>query len=350
MKRRMWFPSLFLLSLAAVAFPWLLERRNSPSASPDLGGALPVPAPAGPACVQGVGYVEPRTEVRRLCFKADGVIGKCLVEVGAFVHKGDLLMTLGDAEQQAAVSVAEREVEVAQQERARSVLGLDSFEIASAEQKVRLMAERLRYVQGEYERHQRMLRTDSVSQADMAAARNRVAETEAGLRAAEADHLHLRNSVRAEDRGLAEVKVRLAQARLALARQRLADTALRAPFDGKVLEILKREGEAQRMIDGEPVILFADLRRLRVRAEIDERHARAVRVGQEALVFGRGLRQEAFPGKVVAVREVMGKKTVFARTAAERKDLDVLGVLIDMPEDFTAPAGLRVDVQVRAGE
>jgi HlyD family secretion protein len=352
MMRKMCLPALAILSLSAAAFPWALERYDNPSVAADPcrppGDPSPDAGAGPPVWVQGVGYVEPRTEVHRLVFKADGVIEKCLVEVGDSVKKGDPLMALDDREQRAAVAVAEQEVEVARQERDRLLVGTDPFEIAAAEQKVRLMAEHLRYLRREHERNQLLLRQSAASTFDLAASRNRLAEAEASLKGAEAEHQHLKNAVRAEDRGLAGAKVRLAQARLALARQRFQDATLRAPFDGKVLEILKREGEAQRQIDGEPAVVFADVRGLRVRAEIDERHARRIKVGQEALVFGRGLRKEAFPGKVMAVREIMGKKTVFARTAAERKDLDVLGILIAVAADFTAPAGLQVDVQIRA--
>ena len=43
----------------------------------------------------------------------------------------------------------------------------------------------------------------------------------------------------------------------------------------------------------------------------------------------------------------MGNKTVFSHEAAERKDLDVLQVLIDLPPDFRAPLGLQVDVDIQ---
>jgi HlyD family secretion protein len=42
----------------------------------------------------------------------------------------------------------------------------------------------------------------------------------------------------------------------------------------------------------------------------------------------------------------MGKKTVFAHTATERKDLDVLQVFADLPPDFSAPIGLEVDFEI----
>lgn len=42
----------------------------------------------------------------------------------------------------------------------------------------------------------------------------------------------------------------------------------------------------------------------------------------------------------------MGRKTVFAQTATERKDLDVVQVLIALPEGVAWPIGLEVDVRV----
>jgi HlyD family secretion protein len=133
---------------------------------------------------------------------------------------------------------------------------------------------------------------------------------------------------------------------LALAREQLRDTLLRAPFDGTVLEILRREGDGQRLIDSEPVLVFGDLRRLRVRAEIDERYARRIRPGQQALVYGRGLREDTFRGRVAQVRPMMGKKTVFSRAATERRDLGVIQVEIEPGKDFCAPVGLQVDVKI----
>jgi hypothetical protein len=40
----------------------------------------------------------------------------------------------------------------------------------------------------------------------------------------------------------------------------------------------------------------------------------------------------------------LGDKTVFTSASSERKDLEVLQVLIDMEPGFRYPAGLRVDV------
>jgi HlyD family secretion protein len=49
---------------------------------------------------------------------------------------------------------------------------------------------------------------------------------------------------------------------------------------------------------------------------------------------------------VTEIRQIMGKKTVFARTATERKDLDVVQVIVNPSEPFHAPVGLEVDVDL----
>jgi multidrug resistance efflux pump len=333
-------------ALAALCVPAALLLPHS-FTTPTTGGAGPDPAPAAEEWVEGVGYVEPCTEVRRLSFKTDGVLARCPVGVGRPVKEGDVLMVLDNREQQAALALAQRDVRLAQAERDKVEAGADRFEIAAAAAKVEMLQQQVRYYRREHSRHLALLKESAASEAESEQARASYLQMQAALKGAEAELQHLRNFVRPEDRALAEARVCRAQAQRDLARQRFEDTFLRAPSAGTLLEIFKREGEAQRPTDADPVALFADLRRLQVRAEIDERHARRLRAGQKAVALGRGLGSASFPGQIAAVRQVMGKKTVFTRSVTERKDLDVLTVLIDLDESFCAPVGLQVDVRIR---
>jgi multidrug resistance efflux pump len=172
-------------------------------------------------------------------------------------------------------------------------------------------------------------------------------QAEAAVRAAEARLAYLKKSVLPEDREVAAAQVRLAGAKLAWRRRQLEDTMLRAHCDGRVLEIIKRPGDGIRLADNEPVLLFGDPTRLRVRAEIEVRLARRLRAEQRVEVSGRGLGRESFTGEVAQVKEVMGPKTVFAQAVTERKNLDVLQLFVQMPEGFTAPIGLQIDVAVQ---
>jgi HlyD family secretion protein len=342
-----------LVTVPGVALGYLsgvLKGVQGPPAATAEAAAAPAGERPSPEWVQGVGYVEPESEVHRLFFKVDGVIGQCPARPGDVLKKGDVVMALDDRDQRVDVAVAEAELELARARRCRTLAGIEPFAIAAAADKVDLLREQLRYADKEYDRNRGLLHHGAVSDFDNELTTTARVQREAQLRQAEAEFRHLKNYVRPEDRELADAEVRCAEARLGQARQRLWDTVLTAPFDGTVVEVLKREGDAQRVIDPQPVAVFADLRRLRIRVEIDERYARGVRAGQRAVAFGRSLGDETVAGRVVLVKQVMGKKTVFAQTAEERLDLDVLQVLIEPDGPFAAPAGLRVDVKVAAGD
>jgi HlyD family secretion protein len=64
------------------------------------------------------------------------------------------------------------------------------------------------------------------------------------------------------------------------------------------------------------------------------------------VISGRGLGKETFRGRVAFTKQIMGKKSVFTRAATERKDLDMLQIIIDLDEAFLAPVGLQVDIRV----
>ena len=297
--------------------------------------------------VQGIGYVEPVTEVRRLVFKRNGVMDQCLVEVGQRVEGGRVLMTLKSEEQQKQVAAAEKALAMARADRDKIFAGVDKNEIAAADSKLELAREQWHHASKEFERMRNMFRTKASSEQQLDSARTSMLQKQAAFDCAEAELLHLRNYVRLEDRQLAEAKVSLAEAKLEVARQQLADTKLLAPFAGTVLEILRREGEGVCPSDTEPVLIFGDLSNLRVRGEIDERFARLIRAEQEAVVYGRGLGSESLTTRVNSVKRIMGKKTVFSKAANERKDLDVLQVFIDLPASFSGPVGLEVNVKIR---
>jgi RND family efflux transporter MFP subunit len=73
---------------------------------------------------------------------------------------------------------------------------------------------------------------------------------------------------------------------LALARQQLADTAIHAPFDGAVQE--KRASIGEYLGAGAPIATIVRMNPLRLRAEVPEREAQQVRIGQSVRVTTEG--------------------------------------------------------------
>ena len=318
----------------------------------------------------GIGFVEPVSEVRKLVFKVNGVIASCPATLGQKLKKGDVLMTLENDEERSTLAVAEQELAMAIVERDQLLAGIHPCRITAAEGKVNLLKEKLRYAQDHCERRRKLCNLNAASlpelsstplttayatkQRDLQAAsleeldqaETALIQAKTNLQQAEAELLHLQTFVRLEDKAVAETKVQLARARLESAKQRLDQTMLLAPFDGTVLDILKREGEGGSIAEHEPVVVFADESHLRLRAEIDERYVHQLRSGQKATVHGQALGASMFDGTIATVKHVMSKKTVFSRDSAERNDLDVLQVFVDLPADFRAPLGLQLDVDI----
>ncbi len=77
-------------------------------------------------------------------------------------------------------------------------------------------------------------------------------------------------------------------------------------------------------------MLFGDLSRMRVRAEVEERFVQKLAAGQAVAISGRNLAGQTYLSRVVCREQMMGDKAVFTWAFLERKDLAVLQVLIDM--------------------
>lgn len=297
--------------------------------------------------IRGVGYVEPVSEIRNLTFKVDGVIETCPVNVGQSVAAGDTLSTLRNHDERSAIVVAEQELSLTKAAREKLLSGVHPAEVEAAQRRLARLEAKREYCQQVYDRELKLNQQKVSTEESLELATTELHQTQEELKEAQAELKRLETYVREEDRTLATARVRLAEANLAAARARFEDTILTAPIRGTVLEILKREGEAVRVYDPTPVLVFADLSRLRVRAEFDERFVNDVHVGQKAVLFGRGMGGQRINGKVALVKELMGKKTVFSRESAERKDLEVIQAFIEPERQLNLPIGLKVDVELQ---
>jgi HlyD family secretion protein len=346
MKRVVLLATVVLLPVLGIAL--VASNTNHIGAGESLSAAPTVkPTPLRTeGTIQGLGFVEPVSEVRKLAFKVNGIIARCPGEIGRSYSKGDILIELDGREQRAALEVAEAEWKLAQAQREKILSGVSPHQIDAASHKVVMLKDHANYWEKERDRARPLVMRGALSISEYDRTFTEWTQSCAELHQAEADLRYLRHSVRDEDRKVAEATVNAAKARLSLAKELFEDTILRAPFDGTVLELLKREGEGSRLSDPEPVIIFGDTSRLRVRAEVDERFVSALRIGQSATIFGKGLRDGQFQGEIVLIKPMMGTKTVFSRSSTERKDLDIVQVLVEMQPDFAVPIGLEVDVKI----
>jgi hypothetical protein len=90
---------------------------------------------------------------------------------------------------------------------------------------------------------------------------------------------------------------------------------------------------------------MADLSVRRVRAEIDERDVRKVRVGQKVLISADALQNESFSGVVRQISDTMGRKKILTGDPSEKADRDVLEAMVDLNNSVKLPVGMRVLVK-----
>jgi multidrug resistance efflux pump len=295
---------------------------------------------------RGFGYIEPVTEVRRLCFKSEGVVDSVQVAVGQHVKQGDTLMQLDCAELLAQKELAQRQVDLAHAKRDLINSGSDKHDVESARALLDIEKEKLTRATQECKRYQRLFCEGACTAQQLEHVESECRQAAASVSNREAAVQHLKNIVKGEERRLADVDAEFAEAQLHLVDVQIDERNLKAPFDGEVLEILRREGESTSLRD-EPVLLFGNTSALQVRAEIDERFAHLLRPGLPAQITLRSDDSICFNVSIREVRGIMGRKTVFANSIQERKDTDVLTVIADIQTDRRLPVGLEVDLTIQ---
>jgi len=128
----------------------------------------------------------------------------------------------------------------------------------------------------------------------------------------------------------------------------LERTLLRAPADCTVLRVLLEPGEL--VGPGQTVLAVADCSVLRVRAQVEELDVMNVRLSQLATVTADGLPNLVLSGRVVQYAAALSAKTDYRNQPAERMDVRVLEVLIELDGSCDLPIGLPVDVLIAKGD
>ena len=133
-----------------------------------------------------------------------------------------------------------------------------------------------------------------------------------------------------------EVNNRLAQlaqrrAEVEIARQQLADTVIRAPFDGAIQE--RRTSPGEYLIAGRPVVTIVQTDPLRLRVEAPERESAAIHPGQKVRVWVEG-NPSAHAGTINRVSPAIDRQT------------RMLVVEADIPNDGSLRAGSFVRAEI----
>ena len=296
-----------------------------------------------PWVATAMGRIDSEDEARHLVASADGVISQVLVNRGDRVVAGQRLMEIDCAPRQAEAQA--RRADASQADRAVGTAASGSTaDLAIARAEVDGAAAQLANEAAQLRRAQDLYQRGFLSRSGYDAKIQAQAAAEANLRAAKARQTDLERGRRPAEIAEASSAAVAAHAH-AVAAGKLADQCfVKSPISGVVLQILRREGEFSGASQGAPLLVVGDLSQLVVRAEIGERDAAQVHLGQRAEVWIDGGGQH-WLGRVVHVASIMGRRSARSLDPTDRFDRDIREVFIAF-NSGTPPAlvGLRVTV------
>ncbi len=205
-------------------------------------------------------------EEAQLGLKVPGRIQAVLVDLGDRVHRGQILARLMPTDYELQIVQAQTALD-----QARARLGLaagDPKTVLAPEQTavVKQAAANLKQAQVTRDRVGSLFSQELVPRSDLDAA-------EAALQVADARYQEAVEDARGRQYLLAQ-----RTSELEIARQRLADSRLVAPFDGMIRE--RQAGVGDYVAAGQPVVVLVRVHPLRLRLAVPEREAATVRTGQ----------------------------------------------------------------------
>jgi HlyD family secretion protein len=162
----------------------------------------------------------------------------------------------------------------------------------------------------------------------------------AQLKAAEAE---LKQSQSAISPKLLDTQVQQAE-------ERLKDTKILAPSNGKILRIFKHQGE---LVRGEPILEMANVDHMIVLAEVYETDIERVKPGQEAIITSNIFEENKNPlkGEVIWIAGSVGRAQVVPldpRAAVDNRVVDVK-IKLKQPERVADLIGHQVRVIIKTG-
>jgi len=311
--------------------------------------AAPTAERARPSTLLAPGTVEPHRDPVKLGFEIAGRIVEIDVEEGDRVVANQPIAHLDDRLAKARVASAQAAVDSATARLALARRGPRAEDVAAARADADAAAAAAQHRAIEQGRSDSLGKLGAVASstvdADDAAAR--VASAQATAAQARARSLAL--GTRTEQIAEAAAQLAAAKAELDAANVALDQTVLRAPANGVILRRTAEVGALVQTLTPMPVVTFADVEKLELRAEIDEADVGAVTVGQAAYATADAFGTKRFPVHVTRISGELGRKAARDDDPRARVDTRVLEVVAAFDPSALGPGeplpvGLRMSL------
>lgn len=314
-----------------------------------------LPPPVSPAtsqftrAVAALGTVEPESENISIGTSLPGIVVEVAVKAGQEVKAGEPLFRVDDRELQAQLALREsdREHARAQLSRLRSMprpeeLPAAHARIAEAEA---LRVEKL----DKWQRRKRDLGNGWTNDKQLIERTQEYRMAEAKLRQAQYQLKLLQAGAWKPDIELAERAIQQAEAQIKLVNTEIDRLTVRAPIDGRVLQLNVRPGEYVGAANGRALVVLGNVDQLHLRVSIDEEDIPRFQSSAPATAQLKGGNGQQYPLRLVSIEPFVVNKQSLSGEGVERIDVRVLQVVykIDAPAN-TLFVGQQMDVFVEA--
>jgi len=302
--------------------------------------ALPPPEPVA---ASAPGRVEPSSEERDLAATAVGDL-TYVADEGEKVAAGEIVAEIDNADLKAQLAAAEAQIQLRESELERLMNGAREETRQQAAAAVAEADAAVHLAQVIMERRRPLAESGFASAETFDRARADFDSATAHRRRLSEELALLNAPPRPEDVAIAKANLQIARSDADALRAAIEKTRLRSPVDGVVLRRYRAIGETVSIQPATLIATVGDIRRLRVRADVDEADVTQVAVGQKVWVTADAYGDRRFHGTVASVGKRLGQKQIRTDEPTEKLDTKVLQVLIDLDETAQLPVGLRVDV------
>jgi HlyD family secretion protein len=297
------------------------------------------------------GYLGSGTiEVREVLISAQvgGLIVELPAEEGSRVQEGELLARIDAAEPQLQLAQVEARLEGVRAQLDLLLAGVPEEDVRQARELAAQARERLDLAGKEAQRFRELAAAGSATRSQLDQVETQLSTARAAYNAAQAALDKAVGPARPAELQVARARVNEVESAVELARLRVRDTELHAPFSGVVTEQVHKVGELVGI--GMPVVTLADLKTAYLTAYISEPHLLGVHLGEELLVVVNGRRDEPYRGTVMHIADQAEFTPSTVQTAEERARLVyAVKLRLDNQSEGLKP-GMTADVYQADGE
>jgi multidrug resistance efflux pump len=339
-----------LLAVAGVTFAvyTVVQARVTPPPSQPL--ITPPTRPSRVQTIAGAGLIEARQENIPIGVNIPGVVVQVFVKKGDRVKAGAPLFRIDDRDYKAQLVVRQAELVSAQAQLHKLEAAPRPEDVPPAEAALEAARAKLLDAEARYHRSEKLHERQMIAPSDYDIDHFTFLSSKAAVAQSEADLKRIKAGSWKEDVAIARAAVQMAESQVENIKINLDRLTVRAPIDGKVLQLNVRLGQYAALAWREPMIVLGDVDHLHVRVDIDENDLPYFERESEAVATLKGRPQVRFPLTFRYVEPYVIPKQSLTGSNSERVDTRVLQVVYELPDDSPVPlyVGQQMDVYLKA--